>query len=135
MQLLRNIEQQAPRIPVDLNLSANCRRLLAGLLKRNPVERISFEEFFAHPWLAAAAAPAASPGAPDTALEPSAGSGISQHTTPTGGLLSQLCTASWDAALIVPVSWQSACWRHRSCLCPCFSCQRPFNLPCSRVDF
>jgi hypothetical protein len=82
VELLRNIERSPPRIPTDLNLSPACRRLLSGLLKRNPVERISFEEFFSDPWLTTAVGPLASPGAADIAVERSAGSG----TRPAGRL-------------------------------------------------
>lgn len=74
MQLLHNIERHPPRIPPDLNLSVHCRRLLSGLLKRNPVERISFEEFFSDPWLTSGG-PAAGLGPADVAVERSAGSG------------------------------------------------------------
>mmetsp|Transcript_12655 Transcript_12655/g.38155 ORF Transcript_12655/g.38155 Transcript_12655/m.38155 type:complete len:886 (-) Transcript_12655:954-3611(-) len=62
--LLRNIESRTPRIPSELHLSSACRRLLAGLLKRNPVERMSFEEFFQHAWLAGDCPPPCSEGAP-----------------------------------------------------------------------
>jgi len=89
VQLLHNIEHQAPRIPTDLNLSISCRRLLAGLLKRNPVERLSFEEFFGHPWLAASAGgPIAGPAPADVGVERSAGSGTSPRTAPAGVHLS-----------------------------------------------
>lgn len=57
VQLLRNIEKHVPRIPTNLQLSPPCRNLLAMLLKKNPVERISFEEFFSHPWLLPAVIP------------------------------------------------------------------------------
>jgi serine/threonine-protein kinase ULK/ATG1 len=51
--LLRNIERQEAAVPAALakTLSASCVALLHGLLKRNPVERMSFEEFFMHPFL------------------------------------------------------------------------------------
>eukprot|EP01095_Lingulamoeba_sp_RSL-Kostka_P007097 TRINITY_DN2239_c2_g2_i2.p1 TRINITY_DN2239_c2_g2~~TRINITY_DN2239_c2_g2_i2.p1 ORF type:complete len:665 (+),score=211.62 TRINITY_DN2239_c2_g2_i2:118-2112(+) len=37
-------------IPMTRKLSNSCRDLLSGLLKKNPEERISWEEFFNHPW-------------------------------------------------------------------------------------
>lgn len=51
--LLRNIERQEATVPAALvkSLSSSCVALLHGLLKRNPVERMSFEEFFMHPFL------------------------------------------------------------------------------------
>lgn len=53
MQLLRNIERGEARLPeaVGARLSPACRGLLGRLLQRNPVERLSFEEFFTHPFL------------------------------------------------------------------------------------
>jgi hypothetical protein len=38
-------------IPVEVKLSAPCVGLLQGLLKREPLERVSFEDFFQDPWL------------------------------------------------------------------------------------
>ena len=62
VQLLRNIERSEARVPAELLLSPACTALLRGLLQRNPVERISFEEFFGHEFLASPAAhPAAGP--------------------------------------------------------------------------
>ena len=85
VELLHNIERKPPRFPTDLNLSHSCRRLLSGLLKRDPVERISFEEFFSHPWLMApVGAPVAGPGPADLGVERSAGSGTSLRA-PAGG--------------------------------------------------
>lgn len=51
--LLRNIERQEAVIPAALakSLSTSCVSLLHGLLRRNPVERMTFEEFFTHPFL------------------------------------------------------------------------------------
>lgn len=53
MQLLRNIERSEARLPEALRatLSSPCQALIGRLLKRNPVERMTFEEFFAHPFL------------------------------------------------------------------------------------
>jgi serine/threonine-protein kinase ULK/ATG1 len=57
MQLLRNIERGEARLPeaVAGRLSPACKGLLGRLLQRNPVERITFEEFFQHPFLSGAA--------------------------------------------------------------------------------
>ena len=51
--LLRAIERQEAQVPEPIRraLSAACASLLHGLLRRNPVERLTFEEFFAHPFL------------------------------------------------------------------------------------
>lgn len=53
IQLLRNIEASEARLPEHIasRLSPACRGLLGRLLQRNPVERITFEEFFSHPFL------------------------------------------------------------------------------------
>ncbi|PRW60240.1 Serine threonine- kinase ATG1 [Chlorella sorokiniana] len=53
-QLLRNIERSEARLPEALaaQLSPHCRHLIHCLLRRNPVERLSFEEFFRHPFVA-----------------------------------------------------------------------------------
>ena len=53
MQLLRNIERSDAKIPskVANALSRECVSILRGLLRRNPVERMGFDEFFDHPFL------------------------------------------------------------------------------------
>eukprot|EP00803_Ostreobium_quekettii_P004118 evm.model.scf_281.3 EVM.evm.TU.scf_281.3 scf_281:30300-33611(-) len=53
LHLLRNIERQEVRVPdkVAKQLSTECQDLIYKLLKRNPVERITFEEFFTHPFI------------------------------------------------------------------------------------
>lgn len=66
--LLRAIERSEAAIPESLAraLSASCVAMLHGLLRRNPVERMSFEEFFAHPFLRSGGgggAPSSSDGA------------------------------------------------------------------------
>ncbi|KAK9862862.1 hypothetical protein WJX84_010508 [Apatococcus fuscideae] len=61
IDLTRNILTREAAIPPQL--SASCKQLLHGLLRRNPVERISFEEFFSHSFLTGAA-PAPVPAAP-----------------------------------------------------------------------
>ncbi|OQS03143.1 kinase [Thraustotheca clavata] len=38
-------------LPIDVNVSDDCAALLEGLLRRDPQERISFEEFFNSPFL------------------------------------------------------------------------------------
>lgn len=59
IQLLNNIIKSTElHFPVEFkNLSSDCRDLCQKLLRRNPVERLTFEEFFNHPFL--------SPGQPD----------------------------------------------------------------------
>lgn len=51
--LLRSIREREARLPpaVTSELSAPCRALVYALLRRNAVERISFEEFFNHPFV------------------------------------------------------------------------------------
>jgi serine/threonine-protein kinase ULK/ATG1 len=38
-------------IPRNVHISSDCRSLLRGLLQRNPDERISYDNFFAHPFV------------------------------------------------------------------------------------
>ncbi|XVE76441.1 hypothetical protein DITRI_Ditri12bG0172900 [Diplodiscus trichospermus] len=53
IQLLQNIIKSTElHIPVENNyLTADCKDLCQKLLRRNPVERLTFEEFFNHPFL------------------------------------------------------------------------------------
>ncbi|KAK1265437.1 CBL-interacting serine/threonine-protein kinase 11 [Acorus gramineus] len=53
LQLLQNIlKSNELRFPLDTHdLSSNCIDLCQKLLRRNPVERLTFEEFFNHPFL------------------------------------------------------------------------------------
>lgn len=39
------------QLPVGSSVSPDCQDLLLALLQRDPLARISFEEFFAHPFL------------------------------------------------------------------------------------
>ncbi len=77
VQLLRNIERAEARIPAELRLSPACTALLRGLLQRNPVERISFEEFFSHEFLVS---PAASPASAAPTTSDGSISGRVGHT-------------------------------------------------------
>lgn len=53
IQLLQNIINSTDlRFPQDCNLSNDCIDLCKKLLRRNPLERLTFEEFFNHPFLA-----------------------------------------------------------------------------------
>ncbi|KAH0720850.1 hypothetical protein KY290_005839 [Solanum tuberosum] len=54
IQLLQNIMRSTKlQFPLDAkNLSPHCIDLCQKLLRRNPVERLTFEEFFNHPFLA-----------------------------------------------------------------------------------
>ncbi|KAM7263675.1 hypothetical protein ACFE04_001358 [Oxalis oulophora] len=52
IQLLQNIMKSTElNFPSDRNLSAESKDLCQKLLRRNPVERLTFEEFFNHPFL------------------------------------------------------------------------------------
>ncbi|PNW78821.1 hypothetical protein CHLRE_09g391245v5 [Chlamydomonas reinhardtii] len=61
LQLVQNIERGDAVLPdaVARALTPGCRQLLYQLLRRNPVERISHDELFAHPFLQGEAASAA----------------------------------------------------------------------------
>ncbi|KAG2690663.1 hypothetical protein I3760_09G199000 [Carya illinoinensis] len=52
IQLLQNImKSNELQFPPDKDLSSDCKDLCQKLLRRNPVERLTFEEFFNHPYL------------------------------------------------------------------------------------
>ena len=72
VQLLKNIEATADALTPPPHVTPACASLITALLRRNPLARLSFDEFFAHPFLhqAPPAAAAASSGA---AAAPSAG--------------------------------------------------------------
>lgn len=55
MALLREIRNRDPVIPSEIGacISYKCKSLIYKLLRKNPVERMSFEEFFSHPFIAA----------------------------------------------------------------------------------
>lgn len=39
------------KLPVGTKVSQDCQDLMLALLQRDPMDRISFEDFFAHPFL------------------------------------------------------------------------------------
>lgn len=41
----------SPQLPLRPQLSPDCQNLLQRLLDRDPGHRISFQDFFAHPWV------------------------------------------------------------------------------------
>ncbi|GJP29311.1 hypothetical protein CLOM_g13341 [Closterium sp. NIES-68] len=71
VHLLQNIKRSEARVPRDIaaTLSDDCLGLIRALLKRNPVERLSFEQFFNHPFLGLASIPQ-SMGLPPTPETP-----------------------------------------------------------------
>ncbi|KAL9678949.1 hypothetical protein QQ045_016801 [Rhodiola kirilowii] len=69
--------------PNNENLSSECKDLCKKLLRRNPVERLTFEEFFNHPFLSAKQAENSSRftnSARAQADIPSSDSGFTRHT-------------------------------------------------------
>lgn len=50
MDLRSKIKRSEAAIPADINLSDEAKSLIRGLLQRNPSHRISFNEFFNHPF-------------------------------------------------------------------------------------
>jgi len=50
IDLIGKIENSEIKIPDEFKISCLCRDLLKGLLKKNPKERITWEEFFEHEW-------------------------------------------------------------------------------------
>jgi serine/threonine protein kinase len=49
--LMRQIEKNSIKLPEDIHISVDCKDLLFKLLKKDPEDRITWEEFFNHPWL------------------------------------------------------------------------------------
>ncbi|KAK3254883.1 hypothetical protein CYMTET_35919, partial [Cymbomonas tetramitiformis] len=86
LQLLRNIERTEARLPepVASALSGDCLDLIKQLLRRNPVERLSFEDFFCHPFMASGSPSVKSPRTfgGDASLE-APDSNASGHTSTT----------------------------------------------------
>ncbi len=117
VQLLRNIERAEAALPAAVAgaLSPRCRALLHGLLRRNPLERISFEEFFAHAFLAgpgdgAAAAAADGAGGPGCSAEGAAvraGAGAERAEE----------RALADGGGGAPARWVQLAVRRFGCLC------------------
>ena len=50
-ELMRHIEKNEVKIPRETNISDSCLDLLLKLLKKNPEERLDWNDFFLHPWL------------------------------------------------------------------------------------
>ena len=50
-ELIRKIENESVIVPSKFKLSINCRNLLFSLLEKDPINRISWEDFFNHPIL------------------------------------------------------------------------------------
>lgn len=57
IELLKSIERNKISFPPEIEIPETCKDLLRRLLTRNPVERISFDDFFSHPFLAEEPAP------------------------------------------------------------------------------
>ncbi|KAL4427734.1 hypothetical protein ABPG75_001832 [Micractinium tetrahymenae] len=85
-QLLRCIERNEARVPegIAAQLSPPCRHLIHCLLRRNPVERLSFEEFFRHPFVATPEE-AAAPLPPRAPLPAAGGIAASLAAAAAGG--------------------------------------------------
>ena len=49
--LMKQIERNDVKIPMETNISDDCRDLLLKLLQKDPEKRISWPQFFTHPWL------------------------------------------------------------------------------------
>ena len=127
---------------VYMQLSTPCKELLRGLLRRNPVERISFEEFFSHSFLTGVSTVPAPPATDQPVWSgphvPSAdawrtGPGRSAPAAPccTFCFEAQLGAFTfvlvWLIVLLLPLSWASGRWgMHKrdsagpSCI-PCLS--------------
>lgn len=93
IQLLQNIQKSEAQLPAALEqqLSGGCKSMIHALLKRDPVGRISFDEFFAHGFLQQGL-PAAGAGASTSSAAPPAA-----MVQPVGSRSPlQLSAAHWD---------------------------------------
>mmetsp|Transcript_46299 Transcript_46299/g.75577 ORF Transcript_46299/g.75577 Transcript_46299/m.75577 type:complete len:655 (+) Transcript_46299:90-2054(+) len=77
VQLLQNIEKNEVRFPENVPLSPACIDLLKTLLKRNPLERCSFQDFFSHSFVSGA-----SDDSPITPAPPENRDSSSVHRSP-----------------------------------------------------
>jgi len=50
-ELIMKLEKNQIRMPCSVKLSPECHHLLVSLLQKNPNQRISFQDFFSHPFL------------------------------------------------------------------------------------
>lgn len=87
LDLIKKVEKNKIIMPKN-NLSSDCESLLTGLLQVDPKKRISWEDLFAHPWLALNIrpdpVPAADPkpGEPHECLPEMRNSVLEEDTTP-----------------------------------------------------
>ena len=93
IQLLHNIEHAELRFPpgIGADISSNCVALIRQLLQRNPLLRISFDDFFVHPFLRTDAA-AAARSAVDASVERAAAD-RTKHPSPFSTTASPLLSA------------------------------------------
>jgi serine/threonine-protein kinase ULK2 len=73
---LLHVIKRPLQMPVGLELSKACLQLLQGLLKREPHERISFEDFFSHAFVDMMSDPPDSPTSGGSPSTPPSGSAI-----------------------------------------------------------
>ncbi|PKA63961.1 CBL-interacting serine/threonine-protein kinase 23 [Apostasia shenzhenica] len=83
IQLLHNIvnSNDLP-FPLNINLSQDCIDLCKKLLRRNPVERLTFEEFFNHPFLSQSKVDDSSSQISSTECTPKRPSSYHEHCIP-----------------------------------------------------
>ncbi len=124
--LLQNIERHEARIPATIakHLSPACIELIYSLLERNPVQRISFEEFFNHPFLAATTPLSATISGEALAADP--------QGTESGGVDIVLSTCLLHVThCILKYTYGLSC--HLCSACPVSSSQNAqtsYNFPC-----
>ena len=85
MELLQNIERQELRLPEGLVVTAPCLELLRGLLTRNPHMRISFQDFFASPFIDVSAKSMRAPEKGGAGAKAGAGAGSGQGVAAAKG--------------------------------------------------
>lgn len=73
--LLNSIEKTQPRMPT--NVSPECVDLLHGLLQKDPEQRLSYEQFFKHPYINLSSAP----NVPPTVSDPTSTTATTSTTT------------------------------------------------------
>lgn len=63
VELIKAIDKQKViTFPTNISISKECQHLVESLLQVDPLRRISWEEFFLHPWLKLFSTPAVEPG-------------------------------------------------------------------------
>lgn len=50
-ELITSLKNKSIELPKNVHITPDCVNLICSLLKKNPAQRLSWQEFFTHPWL------------------------------------------------------------------------------------